>query len=76
MDVSFGFGRIDMKNINFELIIGCVWVALIVGIALGEVGEMPKVCLSVYDWKLPFVAFVSTFFPLVFGFIAGRKSKP
>jgi len=58
---------------NIELIAGVAYVAFWVGIATISIGQPPHMTAEV-SWYFPFtIAFVIGF-PLVLGYMAGRKS--
>lgn len=63
-----------MKTINVPFCVGIAYIACLVGMAIADVGEMPKTSEPYSPW-LPFeVAFVLGA-PFAVGFIAALDSK-
>ena len=58
---------------TFLIIVLCGFIFLMVGIALGDVGETPSG--GVFDWWLPLAVFCFITFPAVLGFFIGRWTK-
>lgn len=47
----------------------CVYIALIIGMTIESVGDIPECCP--YTWKLPITMFVLLVTPAILGFLVG-----
>lgn len=61
-----------MKTNKFVLI-GCVYIAFFVGLAVQSVGEFPE-NTGPYEWYLPITMFIILFFPFVIGYLGGMMA--
>jgi len=58
---------------NIYHVVGIAWIALWVGLAAADVGEMSS--NGPYPWHLPLTTLLAFGFPFVLGVLAGRNEK-
>jgi hypothetical protein len=58
---------------NLPLIIGTAYIAGWTGIAIGDVGQVPKDPMAPYPEWLPILMFISFGIPFVLGILASRN---
>lgn len=66
----------NMNKINTYLLCGVAYIAIITGMMLGEVGELPESVPAnpePYSFYLPVNGFLLVAIPFVLGILAGRK---
>jgi len=56
----------------YPFTLGIIYIAVSVGSALGNVGEIPVCSDNPYGWFIPLMVFVGLTLPFVLGFVSGR----
>jgi len=59
---------------NTEFVVGIAYVAIMVGMAWGQVGEMSGPA-EPFSWWLPIIIAIVCGFPFLLGFLAGKNSR-
>lgn len=63
-----------MKKVNVPLCLGIAYIACLVGMAFGDVGEIPEINEPYDPWLPAGIALVFTA-PFALGWLAAKKSK-
>ena len=61
-------------RLSIEFVVGMIYIALMVGITWGQVGQMSGPSTP-YPWWLPLVMLLVSAFPFLLGFLAGKNSR-